>query len=251
MKVTIITTCYNRAGSLRNAIESVLRQQYPDIEYIVVDGGSTDGSRDIIEEYRGRITKIVYKPDHGMYEGLNNGIREATGDIIALCHTDDELYDEHTVERVVATFEKDTEADMVYADGIFVNPQNGKTVRVWKGKTLRRWRLCCGWLPLHTTCYVRRTVHERYGLYDEQYKIAADTKLLLTVLYQKRIKAAYLPQQVVRMKMGGASTDRERVKDMWREDIRAFQETGFRWPFQMKLMKMMWKPMQFARAMWI
>ena len=278
MKVTIITVCYNRAGTIRQAMESVLRQTYPDIEYIVVDGGSSDGSASVIEEclrseeffaeqsgkaerrvkseelrseerrVKSEKLKFVVKPDHGMYEGLNNGIRMATGDIIGLCHSDDQLYDEETIEKVVRTFEEHPEADMVYADGIYVNPENGRAVRVWKGKPLKRWRLRCGWLPLHTTCYVRREVHERYGLYDERYKIAADTKLLLTLLYQQRIKAVWLPQYVVRMQMGGASTDRERRKDMWREDVRVFRELGFRWPNLMKMMKMVWKPAQFIWA---
>ena len=253
MKVTIITACYNRAGTIGQAIESVLKQTYPDIEYIIVDGGSTDGSVESIrckmEDVRWKKSYIfVSEPDGGMYEAINKGIRMATGDIIGLCHSDDQLFDEKTIEKVVRTFEEHPEADMVYADGIYVNPENGRAVRVWKGKRLKRWRLRCGWLPLHTTCYVRREVHERYGLYDERYKIAADTKLLLTLLYQQRIQAVWLPQYVVRMQMGGASTDRERRKDMWREDVRVFRELGFRWPNLMKMMKMAWKPAQYISA---
>ena len=258
MRVSIITACYNRKETIGHALESVLGQTYPGIEYIVVDGKSSDGSTSVIEEClkreEGRCKKEEFKVkfiselDHGMYEAINKGIRMATGDIIGLCHSDDELYDEKTIEKVVRTFEEHPEADMVYADGLYVNPENGRAVRVWKGKRLKRWRLRCGWLPLHTTCYVRREVHERYGLYDERYKIAADTKLLLTLLYQQRIQAVWLPQYVVRMQMGGASTDRERRKDMWREDVRVFRELGFRWPNLMKMMKMAWKPAQYISA---
>ena len=248
MKVTIITACYNRAGTIRYAIESVLAQTYPDIEYIVVDGGSTDGTREIINEYRDRISKVVFKPDHGIYEGLNNGIREATGDLIALCHSDDQLYDNQTVETMVKELEKRPEADMVYANGMFVSSDTGKVVRVWKSERMRRWRLKCGWLPLHTTCYVRKSVYDNYGLYDESYKIAADTKFLLTILYKHRINVAFLPRFVVKMKMGGASTDVHDQKDMWKEDVRVFQEIGFRYPTIMKMMKMLWKPSQFLRG---
>ena len=260
MKVSVITACYNRNGTIRNAMESVLLQSYPDIEYIVVDGNSSDGSVDVIrsEELKVRSEafrvahpnfsfRFISEPDHGMYEAVNKGIRMATGDVIALCHSDDQLYDEHTVEKVVETFEIHPEADMVYADGVFVN-EHGKAVRVWKGGKNRRWKLCCGWLPLHTTSYIRKSVFDKYGLYDESFRIAADTKMLLKLLYQERLKTAYLPHYVVRMQMGGASTDMNRQQEMWKEDIRVFKEIGFRCPEWMKLMKMMWKPSQFIRG---
>ena len=257
MKVTIITACYNRAGTIRNALESVLRQTYPDIEYIVVDGASTDGSVSVIKEClrseKLRVknenfsVKFISEPDHGMYEAINKGIRMATGDIIALCHSDDQLYDEYTVEKVVREFKKQPEADMVYADGIFVN-EHGKAIRVWKGGKNRRWKLNCGWLPLHTTFYIKKSVFDKYGLYDESYRIAADTKMLLRLLYQERLKTAYLNQYVVRMLMGGNSTAMNRQQEMWQEDIRVFREMDFRFPAWMKLMKMMWKPSQFIRG---
>ena len=261
MRVSIITACYNRKETIGHAIESVLGQTYPDIEYIVVDGASTDGSTEVVRSEERRVKseefraahpyfsfRFVSEPDRGMYEAVNKGIRMATGDVIALCHSDDRLYDERTVERVVRAFEEHPEAGMVYADGLFVDAAGGKTVRVWKGKRMRRWRLCCGWLPLHTTCFVRSEVYRNCGLYDESYKIAADTKLLLNILYKHRVRAVYLPQYVVRMLMGGASTDMHRQREMWKEDIRVFREMGFRFPLWMKLMKMMWKPAQFVRG---
>lgn len=261
MKVTIITACYNRGKTIRRAMESVMAQSYPDIEYIVVDGASTDESlgnikyEEIViktsgfrQKHPNFCLRIVSEPDHGMYEAINKGIRMATGDVIALCHSDDRLYDEHTVEMVANEFEKHPEADMVYADGVFVNSEKGKAVRVWKSENMRRWRLKCGWLPLHTTCYIKKEVYERYGLYDESYKIAADTKFLLDVLYRQRIRTAFLPQFVVKMQMGGASTDMNRQKEMWKEDIRVFRELGFCFPVWMKMMKMLWKPSQFIRG---
>lgn len=261
MKVTIITACYNRGKTIRRAMESVMAQTYSDIEYIVVDGASTDESLGNIkyeemviktsgfrQKHPNFCLRIVSEPDHGMYEAINKGIRMATGDVIALCHSDDQLYDEHTVEKVVEMFVKHPEAEMLYANGVYVNAETEKNVRVWKGKKLSRWLLMCGWLPLHTTCYVRKEVYEKYGLYDENYKIAADTKFLLNVLYKQRIKTVLLPQFVVRMMMGGASTDMNRQKEMWKEDIRAFKELGFRFPVWMKMMKMIWKPSQFIRG---
>ena len=260
MKVSIITACYNRKETIGHALESVLGQTYPDIEYIVVDGASFDDSAEIIrseerrvksEEFRAAhpyfFFKFISEPDHGMYEAINKGIRMATGDVIALCHSDDQLYDAHTVEKVVRMFEQHPEADIVYADGIFMN-EDGKAVRVWKGGQNRRWKLNCGWLPLHTTFYIKKSVFDKYGLYDESYRIAADTKMLLRLLYQERLKTAYLPEYVVRMLMGGKSTAMNRQQEMWQEDVRVFKEIGFQWPRVMKVMKMAWKPMQFVRA---
>ena len=169
MKVSIITACYNRGKTIRMAMESVMAQNYPDIEYIVVDGASTDESIGNIkyeemvmktwdfQRKHPRFTfKFISEPDTGMYNAINKGIRMATGDVIALCHSDDRLYSENTVRMVVKEFKKHHDADMVYADGVFLNSNNGKSVRVWKSEKVRRWRLKCGWLPLHTTCYVRK-----------------------------------------------------------------------------------------------
>lgn len=260
MRVTIITACYNRGKTIKDAAESVMRQTYQDIEYIVMDGGSTDGSVETIrsverqvnsEEFRdahpGFSFKFISEPDNGMYEAINKGIRMATGDVIALCHSDDQLFDEHTVEDVVEQFKKHTEADMVYADGVFVN-ERGKAVRVWKGGKNRRWKLNCGWLPLHTTFYIKKSVFEKYGLYDESYRIAADTKMLMTLMYKERLKTTYLPQFVVRMLMGGKSTAANKQREMWHEDVRVFRELGFCCPRLMKMMKMAWKPIQFVKA---
>ena len=247
MKVSIITSCYNREATIRGAIESVLAQDYPDIEYIVVDGASKDGSMAIINEYRDRIAKVVSEPDHGMYEAINKGIRMATGDIIGLVHSDDFLYDNHTVSAIVEAFKK-TNADFIYGDGIFVNAENtNKVVRNWIGGPYYRWKVRCGWLPLHPTCYIRRDVMMREGLYDESYKIAADSELLVRYLYKAHLKVAYLKRKIIRMRMGGLSTDSEKRKAMWNEDIRLYAYHGF-WALPTKIMKMMWKVPQFVEA---
>jgi len=177
MKVSIITSCYNREATIRGAIESVLSQDYPDIEYIVVDGASTDNSLQVINEYKDRITTILSEPDKGMYEAINKGIRMATGDIIGLVHSDDFLYSPHTISYIVNQFEA-THAEFLYGDGLFVKYDNtDKVVRKWIGGSYKLWKVRYGWLPLHPTCYIRRDVMERRGLYNESYKIAADSDL--------------------------------------------------------------------------
>lgn len=250
MKVSIITSCYNREETIRGAIESVLSQDYNNIEYIVVDGASSDGSLSVINEYHDKITKIISEPDHGMYEAINKGIRMATGDIIGLVHSDDFLYDSHIISAVVEEFKR-TNADFLYGDGIYVNAANtDKVVRNWIGGKYYRWKVRCGWLPLHPTCYIRRDVMMREGLYDESYKIAADTDLLVRYLYKAHLRVVYLKRKIIRMRMGGLSTDSEKRKAMWDEDIRVYTAHGF-WALPTKIMKMMWKVPQFIEAKFI
>lgn len=247
MKVSIITSCYNREATVSGAIESVLAQDYPDVEYIVVDGASRDGSMEVVRKYQDKIARVISEPDHGMYEAINKGIRMATGDVIGLVHSDDFLYDEHVISDVVKEFER-TGADFVYGDGIFVDAEDTKrVVRNWKGGSYSRWKVKCGWLPLHPTCYIRRDVMLREGLYNESYKIAADTDLLVRYLYKADLKVSYLKRKIVRMRMGGLSTDSAKRRMMWDEDIRVYRSHGFR-PVLTKLMKMMWKVPQFVEA---
>ena len=247
MKVSIITTCYNREATIRGAIESVLSQDYPDIEYIVIDGASKDGSLSIINEYQDKISKIVSEPDHGMYEAINKGIRLATGDIIGLVHSDDFLYDTHVISSIVLEFQK-TNADFIYGDGIYVNADNiNIIVRNWIGGSFYRWKVRCGWLPLHPTCYIRKDVMMREGLYDESFKIAADSDLLVRYLYKADLNVVYFKRKIVRMRMGGLSTDGEKRKQMWNEDIRLYKAHGF-FALPTKLMKMAWKVPQYVEA---
>ena len=248
MKVSIITSCYNRAATIRSAIESVLAQDYNDIEFIVVDGSSTDGSLDIIREYVDRISIIISEPDHGMYEAINKGIRVATGEIIGLLHSDDFFYDNGVIGRIVKRIKR-THADFLYGDGLFVNPDNtNKVVRNWIGGGYRLWKVRHGWLPLHPTCYIRRDVMTRLGLYNESYKIAADSDLLVRYLLTGGLTVTYLNEYIVRMRMGGLSTDSAKRKKMWEEDIRVYVSHGL-WPTLTKLEKMAWKVPQFVLAL--
>ena len=247
MKVTIITSCYNRKATIGGAIDSVLTQDYPDIEYIVVDGASTDGSLDVIRSYDGRIAKVISEPDHGMYEAINKGICAATGDIVGLLHSDDFFYDEHVISRVVRRLEE-TGADFLYGNGLFVDSENTeKVIRNWIGGTYRTWKVRHGWLPLHPTCYIKRDAMMKRGLYNETYKIAADSDFLLRYLMGGDLTVTYLNEYIVRMRMGGLSTDSGRRKQMWKEDIRVYHSHGIN-PIVAKIEKMMWKVPQFVKA---
>lgn len=260
MKISIITSCYNREATIRGAIESVMNQDYPDIEYIVVDGASKDASLQIIrsEEQRamsedfvaahpGFTMKVFSEPDGGMYEAINKGIRIATGDYIGLVHSDDFLYSAHTISNIAKRLEQ-THADFLYGDGLFVNAvDTDKVIRKWIGGTYRLWKVRHGWLPLHPTCYIRKDVMEKRGLYNESYKIAADSDLLFRYLLGGDMSVTYLPEYIVRMRMGGMSTDNARRKQMWHEDIRMYHSHGMNATIT-KLEKMLWKVPQFLRA---
>lgn len=259
MKVSIITSCFNRVSTIEGAIKSVLDQDYPEIEYIIIDGASKDGTLDVIKKYyelthNSNFVKInprfsfryISESDHGMYEGINKGLRMATGDVIGLVHSDDFLYSEHTIRDLVNEFKR-TGADFVYGDGLYVNSLNTqKIIRNWIGGDYRLWKVKHGWLPLHPTCYIKRSVMAKRGFYNETYKIAADSDLLFRYLLVGDLSVAYLHEYIVRMRMGGLSTDNAKRKQMWKEDIRMYRSHGLN-PAITKIEKMMWKIPQFIR----
>lgn len=247
MKVSIITSCFNREATIGQAIESVLAQDYPDIEYIVVDGASRDNSLQVINRYKDRISLIISEPDKGMYEAINKGIRMATGDIIGLLHSDDFLFGSHIISDIVKKF-SETRAELVYGDGLFVDfNRTDRPVRDWISGRYHKWKVRCGWLPLHPTVYIKRQVMDKWGLYNESYKIAADTDLLVRYLYKADLHVEYLDRYVVRMRMGGLSTDSARRRQMWKEDVGIYRSHGFP-GVPAKLMKMGWKVPQFIGA---
>ena len=263
MKVTIITASYNRKGTIGEAIHSVLEQDYPDIEYLIVDGASTDGSVEYIQELllheategktelirpHARETRFFSEPDRGMYEALNKGMRRATGDVIGLVHSDDTLISNHIVSEYVKCFDL-TAADLVYGDGEFVDEKDPKKVmRLWVSGNFRRWKVRFGWLPLHPTVYIRRAALNPDVLYDEQYRMAADTKFLIYYLHEYPLRICYLPQNVIRMRMGGLSTNPKHRRRMFLEDVKIYGDYGFSHPNLIKLMKMSWKVPQFINA---
>lgn len=247
MKVSIITSCYNREATIRGAIESVLEQDYPDIEYIVVDGASKDKSLAVINEYKDRIDTIISEPDKGMYEAINKGIRAATGDIIGLVHSDDFLFAEHTISEIVKAFEEQG-ADMVYGNGVFVDYDDIDLMkRNWVSGEYKKKNIKKGWLPLHPTVYIKKACMEEWGLYDESYKIAADSDLLVRYLYEADLKVHYLDKYIVRMRMGGLSTDAGKSKQKWKEDLRMYRSHGIN-PYLALIGKIASKIPQFIQA---
>lgn len=206
MKFSIITVVYNNE-CIGTAIESVIRQDYPWIEYIVVDGGSTDHTLDIIGAYRNKIQKVVSEPDLGIYDAINKGIKFATGDVLGLLHADDFLADDSVISRIAAVFEKYPGINSAYADVIFTERENlGKVTRYYSSRHFKPWMFKFGFQPAHPTFYAKRDLFEQYGLYSTRYKIAGDFELLMRFLYIHKVKALYVRDVWVKMRMGGVST---------------------------------------------
>ena len=224
MIVTIITVCYNRKATIEKAIKSVLNQTHKDIEYIIIDGNSTDGTKEIIESYRDRISTYISEPDKGMYDAINKGLKLATGDAIGFMHSDDEFYDDTVVASVVQRFDSDVNIDGVYGDGVYVsNDQEERLIRDRIGGNFSIKKIKEGWLPLHPTVYLKKATIDKYGLYSLDFKIASDTEFLIRYLYKYKIKMSYVNAYFVRMRMGGLSTNFKRAFEVLLEDYKIYK----------------------------
>lgn len=248
MRVSIVTTCFNRADTVAKAVRSVMSQTYQDIEHIIIDGGSTDGSVEAIKDCGStRISHFISEPDKGCYNALNKGLRLATGDIVCWLHSDDVYANDHVVEDVVEAFEQNG-CDMVYADGLFVSQKNPDwVIRDWIGGVYSDKKIENGWLPLHTTVFVKREVYEMSGGYSEDYQIASDTFWLLKVMYKTGIKVCYMPEYVVMMNYGGLSTSFGKSLQRWREDLSIYSRCGLS-PLKALIKKVLRKVPQFMAA---
>jgi len=227
MKITIITVCYNRKATIAKAIESVLSQNYDDIEYIIVDGNSTDGTKEIVESYGDKITQFISEPDKGMYDAINKGLRMATGDVIGLMHSDDEFYDDLVINRIVDRFDKESNIDGIYGDGIYIsNDIQERLIRNRIGGRFSIKKIKNGWLPLHPTVYLKKSTIDKNGLYNLDFKIASDTEFLLRYLYKHKINMSYINSYIVKMRMGGMSTSFKRAFEVLLEDYRIYKYHG-------------------------
>lgn len=205
MKISIITVCYNSAATLEDAIISVLAQSYPDIEHIIVDGGSTDGTSSILKNYEGRVAKIVSEPDEGIYDAMNKGINLSTGDAIGVLNSDDFYVSNDVIENLVNAFTK--EADMVIGDVVFVDRLNvKKRLRYVSGSGFVPWLLRFGWMPPHPATFIRRNVYETFGYYKTDFAIAADYEFFVRTLMVGRMRTVHTSKVLVTMRDGGAST---------------------------------------------
>lgn len=207
MKISIITVTFNSASTLEQTILSVIDQSYSNIEYIIIDGGSTDDTLQIIEKYKNKISKVISEKDKGLYDALNKGIKMATGDVIGFLHSDDIYINKQVIEKYATLFTK-VSCDAVYADLFYVDRNNlDKITRKWKSVTYSEGAFINGWMPPHPTFFVRKNVYEKYGKFNLELKSAADYELMLRFIHKYKIKISYLPEFVVKMRVGGKSNE--------------------------------------------
>ena len=215
MKISLITAVYNNASGLRSSLESSLGQTHQDVERIVIDGGSTDGTLQVLQDYTSNIDHIVSEPDNGIYDALNKGIQLATGDIIGILHSDDLFAGWNILETIARKFESSS-IDLLYGDLCYVSNDNpNEIVRYWRAGAFTQSKLPNGWMPPHPTVYVKRELFDKYGLYDTHYRIAADYDWMLRLLTKQTLDVAYFPEVLVHMRTGGASN--RSFKNLWQK----------------------------------
>ncbi len=224
MTISIITATFNAEKTLESAISSVINQTYKHIEYIIVDGGSTDDTLNIIKKYKPFISKFISEPDNGIYDALNKGISLATGDIVGFLHADDLFYNDYIVEGFMNVFMQNS-IDAIYGDLEYVSFEDPlKIIRYWKSSPFKKHMLKLGWMPPHPTLYIRKDVYSEIGNFNLDYKIAADYDFVLRLFSNNKYKVKYYPEVITKMRVGGTSNKNlNNVILKSKEDLRALK----------------------------
>lgn len=246
MKISIITATYNSLNSLPTALDSILSQTYDDIEWIVVDGQSTDGTIDYIKANEKLINQWASEPDQGIYDALNKGIAMATGDVIGLLHSDDLFNSEYTIAQIAELF-KYSKADGVYGNLRYVSKTNTeKNIRFWRSNYFRPQLLKKGWMPAHPSLFLKKEVYQKHGKFDLKFKIAADYDFILRIFQDPELKFSYHNRVITKMRVGGASN--RTLKNIIRkskEDLLALKKNKFNYPYWVLIRKNLSKLSQF------
>jgi len=244
MKISIITVVYNGKNTIEDCLRSVRNQTYPSIEHIIIDGGSTDGTVEVIKRYEDRIVYWISEPDKGIYDAINKGIRESTGDIIGILHSDDFYTDENVINDVVKAISAN-KVDSCYGDIIYVDRKDtNKVTRYWRAGEYDREKFRKGWMPPHPTFFCKRSIYEKYGLLNLDFPLAADYELMLRFLYKYQVSATYIPRILVKMRTHGTSRPGKYTLGAIIENYRAWKVNNLEYPFTM-LLKPFLKTFQF------
>lgn len=227
MRITVVTVCFDSATTIEGTLRSVATQTHSDIEHIVVDGASTDGTLDVLDRHCNKLAKVISEPDLGIYDAMNKGLRLATGEIIGFLNADDVYADDEVLRKVAAIMATD-KLDALFGDAEFVNPvRPSQPVRRYRSERFRPDRLAWGWMPAHPTLFLRRHVYERFGTFRTDYRIAGDFELVARMFHGGTLSHRYLPEVLVRMRTGGVSTGGWRNTILLNQEVlRACRENG-------------------------
>jgi len=221
--ISLITATFNSERVLSSNLKSVKSQSFKNLEHIIIDGKSTDNTISIAKGFK-HISKIISEADKGIYDALNKGIKNSTGDIIGFLHSDDTFYDKNSLQKIADAFDDNT--DCVFGDLIYTD-KDDKIKRLWKGSDFEKGTFKKGWMPAHPTFYCRRSVYEKWGLYDDSFKIAGDFELMLRFFEKHNIRSKYIPYKLVNMKLGGVSNRSLKNKiDILKEEYSAFHQNS-------------------------
>jgi glycosyltransferase len=229
LKISIITVVYNSVDTIQHAIDSVLGQSYDNIEYIVVDGASKDGTLEVLEKNKNNIDVLISEQDNGIYDAMNKGLDVATGDIIGTLNSDD-FYASNNIIQKVANLFGTKQVDSIYGDLIYVDAKNiDRVIRYWKSKPFQEGLFQKGWHPAHPTFFVKSEVYKKYGKFNTDLKIAADYEIMLRFLEKYQISSYYIPEVLVKMRLGGESN--RNIKNIVKanmESIKAWKLNGLK-----------------------
>lgn len=244
LKISLITVVYNAQNSIKRCIESVLAQNYTNIEYIIIDGGSTDGTLQIIEQYKPCISVLLSETDKGIYDAMNKGIALATGDIIGTLNSDDFFAADDILDQIANAFEQ-TNTDIVYGDLDYIDSKE-KIIRKWKSGKYKKGLFNWGWMPPHPTFYCKRLLFKKFGAYNLQYGTAADYELMSRFIHLNNLSTYYLNTTIIKMGLGGASnkTILNRYK-AWVFDYKAMRKNGVLFPLLAIALKPLRKVVQY------
>ena len=225
--MSVITAVRNAIDTIEECIVSVIDQDYDDIEHIIVDGCSNDGTSGVVEKYRSNISKIIRERDNGIYDALNKGILAATGHIVGFLHADDLFFSNDVITKIVNHI-RTHDVDSCYGDLVYVSKKNSrKVVRCWKAGTYTSGQFTKGWMPPHPTFYAKRAVYEKYGLFNLDFTIAADYEILIRFLEKYEISTSYIPATLTMMRLGGASNKSlKNILKKMNEDYMAWRVNG-------------------------